>query len=104
MTLKTAQWTDESKQLFVQQVKKEFQLGFGTKSGGLKKQGWSHVMQEINTNARVGLEFDKSQLQSLWSVMKKKYFTFQALRENEQFQWDPTQNLLIASQEVKSRT
>ncbi|DAZ96661.1 TPA: hypothetical protein N0F65_009224 [Lagenidium giganteum] len=96
-TRKSAAWTDARRLVLIRAVKKQVAKGKAT-DNGLKKEAWTAVLDEFNVTN--GLRYTKAQLQSQWTVLKKKYTIFQSLVNNSGFGWDEDAKLPTAPAEV----
>ena len=92
-----AQWTDLAKSTLISAIRTQVALGLAI-DNGLKKEAWTKV--QVDFNQSLLLDYSKNQLQSQWTSMKKKYITFQALRDNSGFGWDDLRKLPTAPKEV----
>eukprot|EP01039_Chlorochromonas_danica_P000080 gene81-87_t len=93
------QWTSPDTQLLLESVLIEVRKG-NTAERGFKKQQWSNICNHFN--ATRATRVDKTVLQNKLTALKKKYQTFQALRENSGFVWDEALQLPTAPDQVWS--
>ena len=64
----------------------------------LKTHLWNNIVQNFNDRTNCG--YDKEQLQNCFSVLKKKYMTYQGIKDNSGFGYDEATGLFTASEEV----
>ncbi|KDO26988.1 hypothetical protein SPRG_07701 [Saprolegnia parasitica CBS 223.65] len=98
----SAQWNDDRDGVLIEgfhaQVVAGMHKGRSTGSGGLKKDGWHNLLKYFNST--LGLNYQKSQLQSRWTILKKRHAIFKALKTHPEFSWDNEHNLPVAPQAV----
>ncbi|OQS06357.1 hypothetical protein THRCLA_01597 [Thraustotheca clavata] len=94
----SAQWNDERDGVLIQGFHAQVSAGRTTSNGGLKKDGWHHLLRYFNS--LLDLNYQKSQLQSRWTILKKRHSLFKLLKTSPDFQWDAEHQLPVASQAV----
>ena len=82
---KSAKWDNNKRQVLLDLYILQASDGKGG-DNGLKTAGWTTVVNEFNSQLK--LNYKKSQLQSQWSDIKKRYSIFKRVKENSGFGWD----------------
>jgi hypothetical protein len=89
---------DDTRAVLISCMKQQISDGKGG-DNGLKKEGWS--LLRVDFNRLTGLSYEKAQLQSQMSFLKKKYQTFSYLREKSGFGWDDEKEIPTAPDAVR---
>jgi hypothetical protein len=92
-----AEWDNDQRQVLIAEIKNEMARGI-TSESGFKKQSWQRILHNFNETTR--LFYNKDQIQSQWSELKKKYVIFLKLKENSGFGWDSTAKIPTAPESV----
>jgi hypothetical protein len=79
-------WTNARKSMFIEIMLEQVRAGENCDSNGFKSKLWLEIMKGFNMTAEV--DYDKQQLQSQYSIMKKQYLIFRTLYDKSGFDWD----------------
>jgi hypothetical protein len=79
-------WTNARKSMFIEIMLEQVRAGENCDSNGFKSKLWLEIMKGFNMTAEV--DYDKQQLQSQYSIMKKQYLIFRTLYDKSGFGWD----------------
>jgi hypothetical protein len=96
----SARWTDDLRTQFIFVLVEKTNLGVYTDTG-FKSADWKWIMSEFNDRTRAG--FEKSQLQSQYAELKKKFGIVSDLKSNSGFGWDYEKDLPTAPEDVWQR-
>ena len=96
----SARWTDDLRAQYILVLVEKTNQGVYT-DNGFKSQDWKWITSEFNDRTHAG--FEKSQLQSQYAELKKKFGIVSDLKSNSGFGWDYEKELPTAPDDVWQR-